>query len=72
MPCSRLFIVMTLQAFSLADRALWVKQRAFSNELTVVLSEAKSETGLRREVFEEKKVILSIIGLKLLLLRKIA
>ena len=63
---------MTSTAFSVADRALRAKRRAFSNKLTVVLNEAKSEAGLIKEAFEEKKkVILSKIGPKLLLLRKI-
>ena len=46
---------MTSQAFSIADRALRVKRRAYSNELTAVLNKAKSEAGLSKEVFEEKK-----------------
>ena len=45
---------MTSPAFSVADRALRAKRRAFSNELTAVLNEAKSEAGLNKKAFEEK------------------
>ena len=47
---------MTSQTFSIADRASQIlKRRAFSNEFTAVLNEAKSETGLSKEAFKEKK-----------------
>ena len=62
---------MALAAFSTADRALFVKRRKFSKEITVILDETKSEVGLNKESFDEKRPVLSNIGKKSLLLRKI-
>ena len=47
--------MMSSSAFSVADQTLHAKRRAFSNELTVVLTQAKSEAGLNKEVFEERR-----------------
>ena len=49
------FFVTSSQAFAVANRALRIKRRTFSNELTAVLNEANSETGLSKEAFKEKK-----------------
>ena len=46
---------MSSTAYSVANRALRAKRRAFSKELTVALSDAKSETGLNIEAFKKKE-----------------
>ena len=47
---------MASSAFSTTERALHIKRRNFSKELTVILNETKSEAGLNKESFDEKKV----------------
>ena len=47
---------MASSAFSTAERALRVKRRSFSNEITAVINEVKSEVGLSKECFYEKKI----------------
>ena len=56
---------MTSQAFLVASRALRLKRRAFSNEITSFLSDASSEEGVSKEAFIEKKNILRKFGKRL-------
>ena len=49
---------MNLEAFSIANRALRVKRRTFSKEITAALNDARSEFGLTKEAFNEKRVYL--------------
>ena len=58
---------MASSAFSAAERALHIKRRSFSKEITVILDEAKLEAGISKESFDEKKAILSNTGMKLLI-----
>ena len=46
---------MASEAFSTANRALRVKRRAFSREITSFLNDAWSGEGVSKEVFNEKK-----------------
>ena len=48
---------MESSAFSVAERALRIKRRNFSKEILAVINEAKSEAGLTKDVFDEKKVL---------------
>ena len=48
-------VIMASSAFYTAKRALRVKRRNFFKEITAILDEAKSEAGLSKEGFEEKK-----------------
>ena len=46
---------MTSETFAVASRALRLKRRGFSNEITSFLSDASSEGGVSKEAFIEKK-----------------
>ena len=46
---------MTSQAFLTANRALRLKRRAFSNEITEFLSDASSDGRISKEAFIEKR-----------------
>ena len=50
-------VILASSAFFAAERALLVKRRSFCKEIvTAILDEAKSEAGLGKESFDEKKV----------------
>ena len=53
--------VMTSEVFSTANRALPVKRRAFSKEVTAALNDARTEVGLSKEAFNEKRTYLEHI-----------
>ena len=46
---------MSSTTFSIANRVLRAKRRTFSRELTAALKDAKSEFGLTKEAFNDKK-----------------
>ena len=46
---------MASEAFLTANRALRLKRRAFSREITSFLNDAWSNEGVSKEVFNEKK-----------------
>ena len=48
---------MELSAFSVADRALRLKRRNLFKEISVAINEAKSEAGLTKEAFNDKKIL---------------
>ena len=47
---------MASSAFLVAERVLCVKRRSFCNKITEVSNKAKSEAGLSKEGFYEKKI----------------
>ena len=63
---------MSSAAFFAANRALRAKRRTFSKELTAALNDARSEFGLNRETFNEKKDYFEHDWEEIGLLRKIA
>ena len=48
---------MASSSFSIVERALRIKRRNFSKEINTAINEAKSEAGLSKESFDEKKVL---------------
>ena len=50
-----LFIVMASTSYAVAEWALRIKRRSFWNNLTTILNEVNLESGLTKELFEEKK-----------------
>ena len=46
---------MASEAFATANQALRAKRRAFSKEITESFKDARSEVGLSKEAFIEKK-----------------
>ena len=46
---------MATTSYALTERVLRAKRRSFSKDLTTILEEDNSESGLSKERFEEKK-----------------